>query len=189
MLALSHNLPLLPVGSEPARWIDVCGLALVLGFALLGARRGVWWQALRLLGLVAGVALARALAPRLAELLAEVFPGLHARAGHGLAWALVLVVAFLLVAWIGHRGSEAAGTAVPPTLLARAAGAGLGAVCGVVVHIALLLCLGQAAAPEWAEVRLEGTHSQRWVALVDRSVPGLVEVHAAETLGLERARD
>ena len=66
----------------------------------------------------------------------------------------------------------------------RVAGAAAGAASGVVLYAGALLCVAQFATPEWAAKRLEGSNSQTLMIVVERSVPGLVEVHAAETLGL-----
>ena len=44
-------------------WVDALGLAILLLFAFLGARRGLWWQVVRLLGAVAVVAVAVGVLP------------------------------------------------------------------------------------------------------------------------------
>lgn len=169
-------------------WFDLAGLALVLVFLVVGARGGWWWQLVRLLGLVASVAIARAFGPSTGSALANVFPGLEARAASGLGWSLVLGAGLLTVALVGRFASRDAGEPVELGLGSRVGGAAAGALSGLVLHAAILLCVAQFATPDWAAKRLEGSNSQTMMIVVERSVPGLVEVRAAETLGLH-ARD
>ena len=65
-------------------WLDTFGLVIVGVMLLLGAFRGLWWQVIRLVGLVGAVAIARALSPKLAPHLAEQFPDLPSRVGFGI---------------------------------------------------------------------------------------------------------
>jgi len=171
--------------ASPLRWLDLVGLALVLLFAVVGARGGLWWQFLRLLGLVATIAVARAVAPRFAAVLRGAFEGLDTRVSEGLAWSVLFGCGLLVVALVGRLGKAAAGAPEPLTWFDRLGGLCAGAVSGALVHAAFLLCLGHFAAPEWAAERLHGSHSQRWIAALGQGVPGLVDVHAAETLGVE----
>ncbi len=171
--------------ASPLRWLDLFGLALVVLFAIIGARGGLWWQFLRLLGLVATIAVARAVAPRFAAVLRGAFEGLDTRVSEGLAWSVLFGCGLLVVALVGRLGKSAAGAPEPLTWFDRLGGFCAGAVSGALVHAAFLLCLGHFAAPEWAAERLHGSHSQRWIAALGQGVPGLVDVHAAETLGVE----
>jgi uncharacterized membrane protein required for colicin V production len=171
--------------SSPLRWLDLFGLALVVLFAIVGARGGLWWQFLRLLGLVATIAVARAVAPRFAAVLRGVFEGLDARVSEGLAWSVLFGCGLLVVALVGRLGKTAAGAPEPLTWFDRAGGLCAGAVSGALLHAAFLLCLGHFAAPEWAAARVRGSHSQQWIAALGHGVPGLVDAHAARTLGVE----
>jgi hypothetical protein len=110
-IGLACAAPLLDSPPAPGslRWLDLVGLACVVVLALVGARRGLWWQSLRLLGLIAAVAVARAAAPRFAALLREVFGGLEARLSEGLAWALVFGCGLLVVALVGRLVKRDAG--------------------------------------------------------------------------------
>src|SRR5262249_51454431 len=91
-------------GSSGVRWLDILGLASVAVLGVLGAMRGLWWQLVRLLGLIAVIAVARALAPRLSPQIQEWFPALGPRVANGLMWSLVFLTGLLLVALIGRIG-------------------------------------------------------------------------------------
>lgn len=173
---------------EDLRWFDLVGAALVLLFAFLGMRGGLWWQLVRLLGLVASVAVARAVAPRLASGLERLFEGLAPRTAEGLAWCLVLGAGLWLVAMVGRSGATSGGAkdgaSEPLSFVDRAGGAVAGALTGVVLHAALLLCIGNLAAPDWTQARMRGSHSLALVSTLGRGIPGLVDAHAAESLGI-----
>lgn len=168
--------------------LDLFGLALVLVFVVLGFRGGLWWQLVRLLGLVAVLAVARGFGPPLGAGLGSVFPGLEARVATGLGWALVALTGGLVVALVARLGKRDDGAPVELGFVERAGGALAGALAGVVLHVTLLLCGAQFATPEWAAARLADTRSRTLMSVVERGVPGLVEVHAAESLGLAPRR-
>jgi uncharacterized membrane protein required for colicin V production len=163
------------------RWIDVIGLGLVVLFLALGALRGLWWQAVRLLGIVASVAVARAVAPRFSPRLAEGLPGLGSHAANGITWLFVLLIGLLAVAVVGRVGRSAIETA-QLGVLDRVGGAAAGVISGCVVHVAFLLVACQVASPEWKAERIEGTQSQALLATVERSLPVLIDARAAESL-------
>jgi uncharacterized membrane protein required for colicin V production len=161
----------------------------VLLFAFIGMRGGLWWQLVRLLGLIASVAVARALAPHVASGLESVFEGLAPRTAEGLAWCLVLGVGMWIVAIVGRSGAtqgaaKDGGPAQGLSFVDRTGGAAAGALTGIVLHAALLLCIGNLAAPDWTQARLRGSHSRELVSTLGRGIPGLIDVHAAESLGL-----
>src|SRR5258708_2333206 len=85
-------------------WIDLLGLAVLTLFFVLGAVRGLWWQLIRLLGIVASVSVARALAPRLSPHLASLLPGLSPLFANGLAWLAILIACMIVVSMIGRLG-------------------------------------------------------------------------------------
>lgn len=161
--------------------IDLIGLGLVILFLALGALRGLWWQAVRLLGIVATVALARAAAPRFSPPLAEGIPGLGRHAANGITWLFVLLIGLLAVAVVGRVG-RAKIAASQLGMLDRVGGAVAGVFSGALVHIAFLLVAFQVASPSWKAARLEGTQSQALLSTVGRKFPVLLDARAAESL-------
>lgn len=176
------SLPTLPLAAlSDVRWLDALGFALVVYFLVLGALRGLWWQVVRLLGIVASVAVARALAPRLGPRMHALLPDLSERMAGGIVWTLVLVLGLLVVALIGRIGKDTL-EAVQLGLLDRAGGAVAGLLTGVLVHAAIVLCLCQTTDRDWSVAAVRGTQSQRLVDSVGRRVPLFLDAHAAETL-------
>jgi len=161
--------------------IDLIGLGLVILFLVFGALRGLWWQAVRLLGIVAAVALARAAAPRFSPPLADGIPGLGRTAANGVTWLFVLLIGLIVVAVVGRVG-RARIAASHLGMFDRVGGAIAGVFSGVLVHIALLLVAFQIASPSWKAARLEGTQSQALLSSVGRRFPVLLDARAAESL-------
>ncbi|MDZ4774253.1 MAG: CvpA family protein [Planctomycetota bacterium] len=163
------------------RWLDILGLALVLYFLVIGARRGMWWQIVRLMGIVATVAVARAAAPRIAPRFAEAFPDLSVRVAGGIVWTIVILLGLLVVALVGRLGKESLEAAQLGTI-DRVGGALAGALTGVLVHAAIVLCLCQVGAADWSVAQVRGTTSQRLVDSVGRKLPLFLDAQARETL-------
>ena len=159
------------------RWLDFVGLGIVVLFLVLGAMRGLWWQLVRLLGLIAAIAVARALAPRLSPQISEWFPALGTRVAHGLVWTLVFFTGLLLVALIGRigragiEGAQLGG-------LDRVGGAVAGALSGILIHAALLLCLCQVGSREWCGTAVRGTQSRNLLDHLAHNIPHLVDEEA-----------
>jgi uncharacterized membrane protein required for colicin V production len=168
--------------------LDLLGLAAVLLFLVLGFRGGLWWQLVRLLGLVATVAVARGFAPPLAAGLEDLFTDLAPRVASGLAWTAVLLAGLAIVALVGRIGGRAEDQGDELGLVDRVGGAVAGCLTGLVLHAALLLCLAHFGAPEWTGARVRGSHSQAFLQTLGRGIPGLVEPPAAHALGID-ARD
>jgi uncharacterized membrane protein required for colicin V production len=162
-------------------WIDGVGLALVLLLACLGALRGLWWQMVRLCGVVAVFSVARALAPRISPRLGAWFPDLSPQIANGLAWTLVLIAGMLCVALVGRIG-KAALDAAALSVFDRIGGLAAGALSGLLVHTALIVAATQVAPQSFTAKSIEGTHSQALVATLDRWVPNLLDPHAREAL-------
>lgn len=171
------------------RWLDGVGVLFVVVLALIGSRRGTWWQLVRLLGLAATIAVARAVAPACAEWLASVFAGMEPRVAEGLAWTMLIGVGLLVVALV-LRWTSPAEEEAPPQIgfLDRIGGAVAGGVSGALAHAALLLCLAHLAPPEWAQARVRGSHSQQFLATLGNGVPGLVDAQASRSLGIDPSR-
>jgi uncharacterized membrane protein required for colicin V production len=159
------------------RWLDLIGLGIVVLFLILGAMRGLWWQLVRLLGLIAAVAVARALAPRLSPQVIDWFPSLGERVAHGLVWAFVFATGLLLVALIGRIGrAEIQGAQLGG--LDRIGGAVAGALSGILVHAALMLCLCQLGSREWCGSAVRGTQSRNLLDHLAHNIPHLVDEEA-----------
>ena len=159
------------------RWLDFLGLAIVVLFGVLGAVRGLWWQLVRLLGLIAAIAVARALAPRLSPQLQDWFPALGPRVASGLMWTLLLLAGLLLVALIGRIG-KAEIAAAQLGGVDRVGGAVAGALSGMLIHAALLLCVCQIASRDWCDASVRGTHSQNLLDHLAHNIPHLVDEQA-----------
>jgi uncharacterized membrane protein required for colicin V production len=172
----------LTLAAFDVRWLDVLGLALVLYFLLVGLKHGLWWQLVRLFGIVASVAIARAVVPPIAPRFAAAFPDLDVRVAGGIVWTAVILLGLLVVALVGRVGKESL-EAVQLGTIDRIGGAVAGALTGVLVHAAIVLCLCQVARREWSVDAVRGTASQRLVASVGTSVPLFLDAHAADTLG------
>jgi uncharacterized membrane protein required for colicin V production len=161
--------------------VDLFGLGVIVLFLVLGALHGLWWQVVRLLGIVASVAVARAVAPRFSPALADGLPGLGNHAANGITWLFVLMIGLLAVAVVGRVGRASIGAAqLAP--LDRVGGAVAGVISGGLVHVAFLLVACQIASPAWKAERLEGTQSEALLAAVGREIPVLLDAHAAESL-------
>ena len=59
------------LGGMDLSWIDLVGGGLIALFLVLGFVRGLWWQVIRALGLIAAVLVARAASPRVTPWIAE----------------------------------------------------------------------------------------------------------------------
>ncbi len=171
-----------PAAATPGlRWIDLVGLGLLVLFLVLGARRGLWWQVVRLLGLVAAVSVARALAPRLAPILEGTLPGLSPTIASGVSWLAVLIAVMLVLAMIGRLG-RATLEAAQLGGVDRVGGAVAGLVSGLLVHLAFLVCVCQLAPTSWARTAVDGTHSQALLEGIGERFPALLDARAAESL-------
>lgn len=162
-------------------WVDALGLAILLLFAFLGARRGLWWQVVRLLGAVAVVAVARALGPRMAPSVAGMFDGLDPAVAEGLVWVALVSAGFFVVALVGRIGKEEIEGA-EFTTFDRVGGALIGVATGIVVFAGVLIGIAMVAGGQFAEKHIVGTNSERVLTSLADSVPGLLDVHAADSL-------
>jgi uncharacterized membrane protein required for colicin V production len=163
--------------SDAWPWLDLVGLGIVILFLILGAMRGLWWQLIRLLGLIASIAVARALAPRLSPQILEWFPALGTRVAHGLVWSFLFLTGMLLVALIGRVG-KAALEGAQLGGIDRLGGAVAGALTGVLIHAALLLCLCQIGSTEWCGAAVRGTQSRNLLERLAHNIPHWVDDEA-----------
>jgi uncharacterized membrane protein required for colicin V production len=174
---------------SPSLALDIACLLIVLVSTWMGARRGSWWEFVRLLGLVATLSVARALAPRLSHGLVGAFESLSPELANGILWSLILVCGLVLVTLVGRMGRLMIDGA-ELSFLERAGGALLGLGTGLLLTTGLLVCASQIASAGWVERNLRGSHAQELVDGVARIVPAALdpvaaqrassEVHAAE---------
>ena len=160
-------------------WIDQLGMVLVVVFALLGIWRGLWWQVVRLAGVVAAVALARGLTPRFqpsVEGSLDVSPAVS----HGIVWMAVFVAGLVVATLFGMIGKRAL-EAMQLGLFDRAGGAVAGALTGGVLHTALLVVLSAFGTQEWTESNLEGSRSAALLTQLTQR-PILLDAQAADKI-------
>ena len=169
------------------RWIDLLGLALAVLFLLFGALRGLWWQIVRFLGIIAVVAVARALAPRFTPLLGGILPGVTARFANGIAWILVSTAGMLAVSLLARLGRKTL-EAVQLGTVDRIGGAITGLASGVVLHATILVILCQVGSTAWASSTLEGTKSEALLDVIQDRFPAVLDVHAADSIKSLRER-
>ena len=158
-------------------WIDMVGIGLICSFLLLGIVRGLWWQVIRLAGVVLAVALARLVSPQLEPQALEVFPDLSPRLAYGIVWAAVFFLTLAVATLLGYLGRKLL-QAVQLGLADRAGGALAGAITGATLHLAALAALVQLAPESWLKSTLPGSYSQEALAVVVDKWP-VVVTHAA----------
>jgi len=172
----------LPIAAvEIPRWLDLVGIGLVVLFFVLGARRGLWWQLVRLLGLAAAIAVARAVSPRLSPQLVAAIPDLDPRIASGIVWITVLLLGLALVAAVGRLG-KASIQAAQLGFVDRAGGAVAGALSGALLHAAIVLLIVLLGPVEWSREAVRDTRSARLFDTLGRRVPLLQDAHAQDAL-------
>ncbi|MBK7641831.1 MAG: CvpA family protein [Planctomycetes bacterium] len=150
--------------------VDIACLVILLVATLLGARRGVWWQFVRLLGLLATLSVARALAPGLTSGLTKAISALSPEFANGLVWSVTLFAGLLIVGLVVRfgrlmiEGGELSGGE-------RVGGALLGLASGAVLVTALFVCSSQLASQSWVEAHLRGSRAQDLVVSMAHAVP------------------
>ncbi len=147
-------------GAGAVPWIDLVGLGLIAGCLAFGIAHGLWWQVLRLVGLLGAVLLARAFAPRLAASVQPALAELSPMLVHGLAWLVCFVCGLLAFAWLGALGRGAL-QVLHLDLVDRFGGALAGALSGTLLHLALVCVLVQLAPHEWSARTFHGSYSAR----------------------------
>lgn len=160
-------------------WLDLLGLVFVVVFAFLGLLRGLWWQVMRLVGVVAAILLARTLAGPLAAALLDRWSGLDPRVAHGGAWLSLFVAGLLGAALLGRLGKGALET-LQLDLLDRVGGVLAGIITGLLCFSAFLVALGWFAPQHWLLDTVPGTRSEALVELCARRVPLLLSQSGGE---------
>lgn len=141
-----------------ASGVDGVGLVVILMFALLGLWRGLWWQVVRLVGVLASVVAARAFGPRFADWLAPRIGEIDSTLLGALAWLTVFMGGLVLVVVIGRLGKSLL-EALQLGLLDRFGGAIAGMLTALVLHAVGVAFLMQVTPRIWAAEHLEGTRS------------------------------
>ena len=170
--------------SGPSIWIDVACIAVVLGSAWLGARRGSWWEFVRLLGVVATLSVARALAPRFSPGLTHVFESISPEMANGILWSVFVLTGLALVSMVGRLGRLMMDGA-ELSFLERAGGAVLGLATGLLLATGMLVCASQIASAGWVEHNLRGSRAQGLVDGVARLVPAALDPVSAGRVSSE----
>lgn len=152
------------------RWIDTVGLALVGGFLLLGAWRGLWWQVFRLVGVVAAVAVARAVTPRLSPVFEQNLPELDPRIAYGITWVLLFIAVLLLAALIGRLGKKSL-QVMQLSAVDRLGGAIAGGVTGALIHLAFVVAIDNVASQDWSVRTLDETYSKAATDAIGARLP------------------
>lgn len=158
-------------------WPDQVGLVVVGTFLVLGAVRGLWWQVIRLAGLLFAGILARALAPRFSGTLAE-SSGLPIAFSQGLVWFAIFVLGLVAASLLGTIGKKSLEW-MQLGLVDRFGGALAGVLTGVALQAALLVLLSYLGPQPWTADTLRGTRSERLLRLVSGRLPVFVDRESA----------
>jgi len=174
--ASSASAPLGTLGTLAT--LDWVGLGLIVLLVALGVWRGLWWQVVRLLGIVAAVALARGLSGGFAERISALWPELSPRLANGVAWISIFLVAMAVAALLGLLGNKV--LQVMQLGLANRVGGGFaGLLTGLLLHGAVLIVLCQLAPEPFVGRVVAGSYSERLVGVAGERFPVLMTDEAA----------
>ncbi|MEO0649227.1 MAG: CvpA family protein [Planctomycetota bacterium] len=165
--------------------IDGVGLVLVAGFALLGAWRGLWWQVVRLVGLLGAVLAARTLAPDLAAWIEARWQDSDAVIVAGASWLLVFLAALILAVLLGRLGKRLL-EALKLSLLDRAGGVVAGLATGALLHASVVTVVLHLAPGGWSNRHIAGTRSAQLVELLGDRAKVLFDSSTALALEAKR---
>jgi uncharacterized membrane protein required for colicin V production len=163
-------------------WVDWVGVALAGVFTLLGILRGLWWQVVRLLGLIGSVALARALSAPWGAALEE-STELSGEVATGIVWVGLFLLGIAITALFGTLGKKSL-EAMQLGMVDRFGGFLAGLATGLLLHVAWLVVLAHLGPQAWTANQLEGTYSRSLLQTVTTRYPVLTqrETHASEAL-------
>lgn len=181
-LALLQQAAPAEAASSGVAWIDQVGLGLVALFFVLGIWRGLWWQVIRLLGVVAAVVLARSLTPRFSTSVEEATE-FSADLSHGIVWFGLFVAGLVIASLLGMIGKKAL-EAMQLGLVDRAGGAFAGALTGLLLHSVVLVVICGLGTDSWSKDAITGTRSAILLDTLSRKAPLLLDSYAAERLPL-----
>lgn len=161
--------------------LDLAGLGLVAVLVVLGIWRGLWWQAVRLAGVLAAVLLARTFAPQLADWILGRWTELPHRLAHGMAWFAVFLGALLVATLLGLFGHRLL-HAMQLGLADRVGGGLVGALTGVLLYLAVLIALCQLAPEPFVGRVVAGTYSERIVHTIGDRWEAVIDPAAAQEI-------
>jgi len=139
-------------------WIDWVGAIMGGLFLLLGLLRGLWWQVIRLIGLLASAMLARTFSAPWGEALRE-SSDLSSEVATGVVWVGLFVLGIAITALVGTLGKKSL-EAMQLGLADRFGGALAGLATGMLLHVAWLVVLAHLGPQPWTAEALEGTYSR-----------------------------
>jgi uncharacterized membrane protein required for colicin V production len=162
-------------------WIGVgiCGL-----FTLLGILRGLWWQVIRLAGMIGSAALARTFSAPWGEALHQ-SSDLSIEVATGSVWLGLFLGGLVLTAIFGTIGKKSL-QAMQLGLVDRAGGLVAGMATGALIHVAWLVVLAHLGPQPWTAEQLENTYSRTLLQAVTTRYPVLTQkqTQASDQLNL-----
>lgn len=159
--------------------LDMVGLGLVGLLVVLGLWRGLWWQVIRLVGILAAVVLARAFSNGLSEQISTGWPELSPRLAYGVAWFGIFLGAMSVATLLGLLGQRML-RAMHLGIADRIGGGLVGAVTGVAGYVAVLIALVQLAPESFVGEVVAGTYSEKLVDAVGNRWQVVIDGDAAE---------
>lgn len=162
-------------------WVDIVGLSISGLFILLGLWRGLWWQVIRFLGVVAAIGVARVLTPRFLPTVEEALPEMKEGLSEGILWFLLFIGGLIVASLLGMLGKKAL-EAMQLGLMDRAGGAVAGAFTGVLLHGAFLVGLVTIAPTDYSQKTLAGSGSEVLLEVLGKNAHIIMDVNAAERL-------
>lgn len=154
-------------------WIDWVGIGICCLFTLLGLIRGLWWQVIRLVGLVGAAFLARFLSGPWGKWLQDKSE-MPSEISTGLVWLGVFVLGIAITAVIGTIGKKSL-EAMKLGFVDRLGGMFAGLATGLVLQAALLVSLAHLAPQGWVQGTLAGTYSRGLLEVVTTEWPILTQ--------------
>jgi len=154
-------------------WIDWVGVGLCGLFTLLGLIRGLWWQVIRLVGLIGAAFLARFLSGPWGQWVQEKSE-MPSEIATGLVWLGVFVLGIAITAVIGTIGKKSL-EAMQLGLVDRLGGMFAGLATGLVLQAAILVSLAHLAPQGWVQRTLAGTYSRGLLEVVTTEWPILTQ--------------
>jgi len=158
--------------------IDWIGLGIASLFMLLGFMRGLWWQIVRLFGLIGAAALARMFSGPWGARLQE-SSDLSGSIAVGVVWVGLFLGGVVLTALIGSLGKRGL-EAIQLGLQDRLGGLVAGLVTGLVLHLAWMVVLAHLGPQPWTANQFDQTYSRVLLQSVTTRYPVLT---AQETPG------
>ena len=163
-------------------WIDWVGVGLFSVFAVLGLLRGLWWQVMRLIGIVAAVALARTFSAPWGDALEARTDWSH-EVATGVVWVGLFVLGLVATAIVGTLGKKSL-QAMQLGLADRFGGLLAGVATGGLLHVAWLVVMAHLGPQPWTADVLDGTYSRNLLQAVTTRYPVLTrkETYASDSM-------